>query len=114
MAFKIIPTIKDKNVIVLDIGANSDNTPEHLLGFAKMGKVFSKVYNNLDTPDIYLLSNGVEEKKGSELVKGAHKLIKESNLEGFKGNIEARYVLNGDADVVVAGGFDGNILLKKD
>ena len=106
------PTIKDKNVIVLDIGANSDNTPEHLLGFAKMGRVFSKVYNNLETPEVYLLSNGAEEKKGSELVKQAHKLIKESNLEGFKGNIEARYVLNGDADVVVAGGFDGNILLK--
>ena len=106
------PTIKDKNVIVLDIGANSDNTPEHLLGFAKMGRMFAKVYNNLETPEVYLLSNGAEEKKGSELVKQAHKLIKESNLEGFKGNIEARYVLNGDADVVVAGGFDGNILLK--
>ena len=106
------PTIGEKNVIVLDIGANSDNTPEHLLGFAKMGRVFSKVYNNLENPDLYLLSNGAEEKKGSELVKNAHKLIKESGLEGFKGNIEARYVLNGDADVVIVGGFDGNILLK--
>ncbi len=106
------PTIKDKNVIVLDIGANSDNTPSHLLEFAKMGRIFSKVYNNLEKPDIYLLSNGAEEKKGSSLVKEAHALIKESNLEGFKGNMEARYVLNGDADVIVAGGFDGNILLK--
>ena len=106
------PTVKDKNVIVLDIGANSDNTPSHLLEFAKMGKVFSKVYNDLEKPDIYLLSNGAEEKKGSELVKEAHKLIKESGLEGFKGNIEARYALSGDADVIVAGGFDGNILLK--
>ena len=106
------PTIKDKNVIVLDIGANSENTPEHLLEFAKMGKVFAKVYNNLETPQIYLLSNGAEEKKGSELVKNAHQLIKQSNLEGFKGNMEARYVLSGDADVIVAGGFDGNILLK--
>lgn len=106
------PTIKDKNVIVLDIGANSDNTPQHLLEFAKMGRIFSKVYNDLEIPQIYLLSNGAEDKKGSELVKGAHQLIKESNLEGFKGNIEARYVLNGDADVIVAGGFDGNILLK--
>ena len=106
------PTVKDKNVIVLDIGANSENTPEHLLEFAKMGRIFSKVFNNLEKPDIYLLSNGAEEKKGSELVKSAHKLIKESNLEGFKGNIEARYALSGDADVIVAGGFDGNILLK--
>lgn len=106
------PTVKDKNVIVLDIGANSENTPAHLLEFAKMGRIFSKVFNNLEKPDIYLLSNGAEEKKGSELVKEAHKLIKESNLEGFKGNIEARYALSGDADVIVAGGFDGNILLK--
>lgn len=106
------PTIKDKNVIVLDIGANSDNTSTHLLEFAKMGRIFAKVYNDLETPALYLLSNGVEEKKGSEVVKEAHKLIKESGLEGFKGNIEARYVLNGDADVIVAGGFEGNILLK--
>lgn len=106
------PTLKDKNVIVLDIGANSDNVPSHLLEFAKMGSVFASVYNNLDTPNIYLLSNGEEEKKGSELVKEAHKLIKEANLKGFKGNIEARYVLEGKADVVVCGGFDGNILLK--
>lgn len=106
------PTVKDKNVIVLDIGANSENTPGHLLEFAKMGKVFAKVFNNLETPNIYLLSNGAEEKKGSELVKSAHQLIKESNLEGFKGNIEARYALSGDADVIVCGGFDGNILLK--
>ena len=106
------PTVKDKNVIVLDIGANSENTPSHLLEFAKMGRIFAKVFNNLETPEIYLLSNGAEEKKGSELVKEAHKLIKESGLEGFKGNIEARYALSGDADVIVAGGFDGNILLK--
>ena len=106
------PTVKDKNVIVLDIGANSENTPAHLLEFAKMGKIFAKAFNNLENPDIYLLSNGAEEKKGSDLVKEAHKLIKESNLEGFKGNIEARYALSGDADVIVCGGFDGNILLK--
>lgn len=106
------PTIKDKNVIVLDIGANSENTPSHLLEFAKMGKVFAKAFNNLETPNIYLLSNGAEEKKGSELVKNAHQLIKENNIEGFKGNIEARYALSGDADVIVCGGFDGNILLK--
>ena len=106
------PTIKDKNVIVLDIGANSENTPAHLLQFAKMGRIFSKAYNDLENPSIYLLSNGAEEKKGSQLVKEAHQLIKNSAIEGFKGNIEARYALSGEADVIVAGGFDGNILLK--
>lgn len=106
------PTLKDKNVIVLDIGANSENTPSHLVEFAKMGRVFSKVFNNLEEPSVYLLSNGAEEKKGSDIVKETHKLLKESNLKGFKGNIEARYVMSGDADVIVTGGFDGNILLK--
>lgn len=106
------PTIKDKNVIILDIGANSDNVPSHLVDFAKMGKVFSSVYNDIEEPSVYLLSNGAEEKKGSELVKEAHKLLKESELKGFKGNIEARYVLDGEADVVVCGGFAGNVLLK--
>lgn len=106
------PTINGKNVIILDIGANNENTPEHLVEFAKMGKVFAKTYNNLDAPRVYLLSNGAEEKKGSPVVKQAHQLLKNSNFEGFKGNIEARYVLSGEADVVVSGGFEGNVFLK--
>lgn len=106
------PTMGEKSVILLDIGANNENTAEHLLEFAKLGKVFSKVYNDVETPRIYLLSNGAEEKKGSPLIKEAHQLIKNSNLEGFKGNMEARYILSGEADVVVCPGFDGNVVLK--
>lgn len=106
------PTMGEKSVILLDIGANNENTAEHLLEFAKMGRVFSKVYNDVKTPRIYLLSNGAEEKKGSPLIKEAHQLIKNSNLEGFKGNMEARYILTGDADVVVCPGFEGNVVLK--
>lgn len=106
------PTAGDKSVIILDIGANNENTPEHLLQFAKMGRTFSKVYNDVKEPRVYLLSNGAEEKKGSPEVKEAHQLLKNSNLEGFKGNIEARYVLSGEADVVVTGGFAGNVFLK--
>jgi len=106
------PTAGEKSVIILDIGANNENTPEHLVQFAKMGKIFSKVYNDVETPKVYLLSNGAEEKKGSPVVKEAHQLLKNSNFEGFKGNIEARYVLSGEADVVVCGGFEGNIVLK--
>lgn len=106
------PTMGEKSVILLDIGANNENTAEHLLEFAKMGRVFSKVYNDVETPRIYLLSNGAEEKKGSPLIKEAHQLIKNSNLEGFKGNMEARYILTGEADVVVCPGFEGNVVLK--
>ena len=106
------PTAGEKSVIILDIGANNENTPEHLVQFAKMGKIFSKVYNDVKEPRIYLLSNGAEEKKGSPLVKEAHQLLKNSNFEGFKGNMEARYILSGEADVVVTGGFAGNVVLK--
>lgn len=106
------PTIGEKSVIILDIGANNENTAQHLVEFAKMGRVFSKVYNDIDEPRVYLLSNGAEEKKGSPIVKEAHQLLKESKFKGFKGNIEARYVLAGDADVVVSGGFEGNVFLK--
>lgn len=106
------PTLGEKSVIILDIGANNENTPEHLVEFARMGKIFSKVYNDVKEPRIYLLSNGAEEKKGSPVVKEAHQLLKNSNIDGFKGNIEARYVLSGDADVVVCNGFDGNVFLK--
>ncbi len=106
------PTSGEKSVIILDIGANNENTAEHLVQFAKMGKIFSKVYNNVQEPRVYLLSNGAEEKKGSPVVKEAHQLLKNSNFEGFKGNVEARYVLDGKADVVVCGGFEGNVFLK--
>lgn len=106
------PTAGEKNVIILDIGANNENTPAHLVEFAKMGKVFAAAYNNIETPNVYLLSNGAEEKKGSPVVKEAHQLLKNSDFKGFKGNIEARYVLSGEADVVVCEGFAGNVILK--
>ena len=104
--------IKGKNVVILDIGANNENSAEELCQFALMGRLYSKAVYNIETPNVYLLSNGAEEGKGAPEVKEAYKLLKESNFEGFSGNIEARYALNGDADVVVADGFTGNIFLK--
>lgn len=104
--------IKGKKVVILDIGANNENSPEELAQFALIGKLYcSSVYNN-QNPAVYLLSNGTEEEKGAPEVKEAHKLLKESYFPNFKGNIEARDVLNGDADVVVSGGFAGNVFLK--
>lgn len=104
--------IKGKKVVVLDVGANNENNAEELVQFAHMGKAYHKALFNSENPTTYLLSNGSEEHKGSPLVKEAHKLLKESNFEGFKGNMEARDVLNGDADILVADGFSGNVLLK--
>ena len=104
--------IKGKKVVVLDVGANNDNSPEELRQFAYMGKAYNEALFNTKEPKTYLLSNGAEEHKGSPLVKETHKLLKEVIFPGFMGNMEARDVLNGDADILVADGFSGNVLLK--
>ena len=104
--------IKDKKVVVLDVGANNENSPEELVQFAYMGKAYSQALFKTKTPRTYLLSNGAEAHKGSPLVKETHQLLLSNNFEGFMGNMEARDVLNGDADVIVADGFTGNVLLK--
>ena len=102
--------IKGKKVVILDIGASNENSPEELVQFATMGALYSKCIFNVEQPKIYLLSNGTEDGKGSPVSKQAFKLLK--GREGFMGNIEARNALSGEADVVVADGFTGNIFLK--
>jgi hypothetical protein len=76
-----------------------------------MGSVYARVAFGLDTPRVALLSIGEEETKGNELTRDAHRLLKASQLP-FIGNIEARAVYSGAADVIVADGFTGNIVLK--
>lgn len=104
--------IKGKKVTVLDIGASNENTPEQLVQFAKLGRIYSSRLFDIEEPKVYLLSNGAEDGKGSPTVKAAHKMLRAQNFPGFMGNMEARYVLYGEADVVVSGGFEGNIFLK--
>ena len=104
--------IKGKKVVVLDVGANNENSPEELVQFAHMGKAYNEALFGIKEPKTYILSNGAEAHKGSPLVKETHKLLLESNVPGFMGNMEARDVLNGDADILVADGFSGNVLLK--
>lgn len=104
--------IKGKKVVVLDVGANNENSAEELMQFAYMGKAYNQALFNIDNPKTYLLSNGSENHKGSPLVKETYKLLKDNNFDGFCGNMEARDVLNGDADILVADGFSGNVLLK--
>lgn len=104
--------IKGKKVTILDIGASNENTASQLVQFAKMGKIYSQSVYGTNYPNIYLLSNGAEDGKGSPESKEALKILRNMNMEGFKGNIEARYALSGDADVIVTGGFAGNIFLK--
>ena len=104
--------IKGKKVVVLDVGANNENNAEELVQFAYMGKAYNEAVFGVKEPKTYLLSNGAEAHKGSPLVKEAHKLLLDNHFPGFMGNMEARDVLNGDADILVADGFSGNVLLK--
>ena len=102
--------IKDKHVVLLDVGASNDNNPQELVQFAKMGEAYYKaVYNKYD-PAVYLISNGTEEGKGSPLMKETYQLMKED--PNFKGYVEGRDVFEGYADVVVFDGFTGNVFLK--
>jgi len=97
--------------MVLDIGANVDCRPSFLLEFGQMGSDFMARVMGVRSPKVALLSNGEEDSKGTKLVKDAHKLLKESNLN-FIGNVEGFDFFNGKADVIVTDGFTGNIVLK--
>ncbi len=98
-------------IFMIDVGANVDCKPIHLLQFAQMGDIFvSEVFNQKDLK-VGLLSIGEEEKKGNELTLAAHRLLKE-HLPNFYGNIEGRDILKGTTDIVVCDGFVGNVLLK--
>jgi len=105
-----MPTMKG-TCIVLDVGANVDCKPNHLLQFAIMGDVYAKYLLKNPNPRVGLLSIGEEETKGNELTKEAFKLLTETSLN-FIGNVEGRDVMSGKADVVVCDGFIGNVVLK--
>jgi glycerol-3-phosphate acyltransferase PlsX len=103
--------VKDGYCTVLDIGANPECKPEHLLQFAIMGSVYSNKVRAIQNPRVGLISNGEEAGKGNELVKGAYPLLHNSGLN-FIGNVESKELFSGQADVVVTDGFTGNVLLK--
>lgn len=105
-----IPTRRHP-AILLDVGASVECRPQHLLQFAAMGTVYARVVLGIDVPRVGLLSVGEEASKGNELTREAHQLLKSSPLR-FVGNIEARSVYSGDADVIVCDGFTGNVALK--
>lgn len=103
------------NPLLIDCGANVECTPEYLLQFACMGSIYAKKQLSLTKPRVGLLNIGTEETKGAPLQKEAYALLKKAGSEGlinFIGNIESRGVAFGEADVVVADGYSGNILLK--
>jgi glycerol-3-phosphate acyltransferase PlsX len=97
--------------ILLDVGASVECRPQHLLQFAIMGRLYARVAFDIEAPRIGLLSIGEEATKGNELTRDAHRLLKASSLS-FIGNVEARDVYRGQADVIVCDGFTGNVALK--
>ena len=104
------PTLKGK-CIVIDVGANSDCRPDFLVQFGIMGSIYAQNVLGIANPKIGLLSNGEEAGKGNQLVRDAYKLFEHSGLN-FYGNIEPKELFAGEADVIVADGFTGNIMMK--
>ncbi|HMU99470.1 MAG TPA: phosphate acyltransferase PlsX [Rhodocyclaceae bacterium] len=105
-----LPTLRG-HTHVLDLGANIDCTPQHLLQFGLMGASFVAALEHAERPSVGLLNIGEEDIKGNEVVKGAAELLKESGLN-FVGNVEGDGIYKGEADLVVCDGFVGNVALK--
>jgi phosphate acyltransferase len=106
----LFPTLKNP-VMIMDLGANVDCRPQHLLQFAIMASSCIRKILQLDRPRVGLLSIGEEAGKGNTLVKEAHELLSASKLN-FIGNVEGRDVYQGNVDVIVCDGFVGNVSLK--
>jgi len=96
---------------VLDLGANVDCSPEHLLQFGIMGAALASVAEHKDRPSVGLLNIGEEVIKGNDVVKQAAELLRASSLN-FRGNVEGDDIYKGSVDVVVCDGFVGNVALK--
>ncbi|MCL6636253.1 MAG: phosphate acyltransferase PlsX [Peptococcaceae bacterium] len=106
----LLPSEKGFTVL-LDVGANVDCKPHHLLQFGIMGYLYAKKIRGIGNPRVGLLSNGEEETKGNETTLAAFPLLKKAGIN-FIGNVEGRDIFRGTVDVVVCDGFVGNIVLK--
>lgn len=107
-----LPTTVGKGFDMLDLGANAENTPNHLLQYAILGSFYAKNVRGIDKPRVGLLNNGTEATKGDPLHKEAYDLLARESSINFVGNVEARDLMNSVADVVVTDGFTGNAVLK--
>ncbi len=105
-----MPTKVGKRSAILDVGANVDSKPEHLVQFAIMGGCYAHDVMGVENPRIGLLANGEEDSKGNDVTKAAHKLLK--GYKGFIGNVEGGDIFNGSCDVITCDGFIGNLVLK--
>ena len=105
-------TVDGKGFDMLDLGANAENTAQHLHQYAVLGSFYAKNVRGIAQPRVGLLNNGTESSKGDPLRKETYELLAADESLNFIGNVEARDLMNGVADVVVADGFTGNAVLK--
>lgn len=107
-----LPTKDGRGFDMLDLGANAENTPEHLRQFAILGSFYAENVRGIASPRVGLLNNGTEASKGDPLRKAVYDLLAVEEGLNFIGNVEARDLMEGVADVVVTDGFTGNAVLK--
>jgi phosphate acyltransferase len=107
----IFPTMAEKPVVLVDVGANVDCDPKLLAQFAVMAEIYSRKVLHTPNPRVGILSIGEEEHKGNELTRTTWPLLKSLNIN-FIGNVEGRDIYAGEVDVIVCDGFTGNVALK--
>lgn len=107
-----LPTSTGKNCYLLDVGANTDPRPEHLLQFALMGSLYVERVMGIPKPRVGLLSIGEEPEKGNQLIRETEPLFRQSAALNFIGNVEGKDIFRGKADVIVTDAFSGNVLIK--
>jgi len=106
----LVPNVKGKTLLI-DVGANANCKPHHLVQFAVMGKIFMEAVAGVKDPRVGLMSIGEEKGKGNDLVKEAFDRLQEAPLR-FVGNVESKDIFSGVCDVIVSDGFTGNVALK--
>ena len=110
----LLPTLGSNDLVMLDLGANTESDARNLVQFAVMGAAYARVILDLERPRVQLLNIGTEEMKGTDELKDAAAVLREADYLGlsFDGFIEGDKLSRGDVDVVVTDGFSGNIALK--
>lgn len=108
----IVPKLKGGTGLLLDVGANADCKPDNLMDFAVLGSLYAENVMQVNNPKVALMNIGEEDEKGNMITLASHRLMKETKLFNFVGNVEGRDLFNDKADVIVCDGFTGNIMLK--
>ena len=109
----LLPTLGDNDVVMLDLGANTECDPRNLVEFAVMGAAYSRIALGVERPRVGLLNIGSEELKGTDEIRDAAAILREAHLQlNFTGFVEGDKLSRGDVDVIVCDGFSGNIALK--